>query len=150
MNVSYLILLSLLVLDGVNKYKVNFEQKGKGLLSGHHVAFLNPPLLAQLSVGSRVTARFHEGKQSWILSAVIAELPDRKNRMRWGMFLSLSLCLSHSLCVCLSLTYDRLSVPLDGHFVMETPSGNGRKIRSKVLVTMMCIKGAREGKHDFA
>ncbi|KAL2080122.1 hypothetical protein ACEWY4_023915 [Coilia grayii] len=71
---------------GSFKYKVYFEEKGKILLSGHHIAFTGPPTLNQLEVGSRVAARFHEGTQSWILSATLAELPDRKNRMRFLMF----------------------------------------------------------------
>lgn len=76
------LLLLLFIVDGGLKYKVNFGSK-KMLLSGHHVAFPTPPILAQLKVGARVAARFHEGNQTWVMSAVIMELPDRKNRMRW-------------------------------------------------------------------
>ncbi|XP_076158037.1 histone-lysine N-methyltransferase SETDB1-A isoform X3 [Alosa pseudoharengus] len=71
--------------DGGLKYKVSFEQK-KMLLSGHHVAFHTPPMLAQLKVGARVAARYREGNQSWVMSAVVIELPDRKNRMRFLVF----------------------------------------------------------------
>ncbi|XP_062384689.1 histone-lysine N-methyltransferase SETDB1-B-like [Sardina pilchardus] len=72
-------------IDGGFKYKVHFELK-KMLLSGHHVAFHNSPMLAQLKIGARVAARFREGDQSWFMSAVITELPDRKNRMRFLVF----------------------------------------------------------------
>ncbi|XP_030644436.1 histone-lysine N-methyltransferase SETDB1-A [Chanos chanos] len=72
---------------GGHKYEVQFDGgKGKRLLPGHHVAFFGPPLLKQLFVGARVVAKHTEDEDSRLCSAVIAELPDRKNRMRFLVF----------------------------------------------------------------
>ncbi|XP_022538725.2 histone-lysine N-methyltransferase SETDB1-A isoform X1 [Astyanax mexicanus] len=73
--------------DSGHRYKVKFEgDKGKSMLSGHHLACVNPPLLKDLFVGSRVVATYKEKDQSWMHAAVITEMPDRKNRMRFMVF----------------------------------------------------------------
>ncbi|XP_035537295.1 histone-lysine N-methyltransferase SETDB1-A [Morone saxatilis] len=70
--------------DGRLKYKVNFVEKGKSLVSGHHIAFDNTPKLEQLYVGARVVVKCQDDK---FQSAILAELPTRKNRLRFLVFL---------------------------------------------------------------
>lgn len=64
------------------KYKVKFENKGKSLLSGNHVAFDYHPTLERLYVGARVVAKYKDGNQVWLYAGVVAEMPSSKNRMR--------------------------------------------------------------------
>ncbi|XP_026858102.2 histone-lysine N-methyltransferase SETDB1-A isoform X2 [Electrophorus electricus] len=69
------------------RYKVQFEQgKGKSVLSGHHLAYVGSPMLKDLFVGCRVVACYKEEHQSWLHAAVVTEMPDRKNRMRFLVF----------------------------------------------------------------
>lgn len=68
------------------KYKVRFENKGKSLLSGNHVAFEYHPTLERLFVGARVVARYKDGNQVWLYAGVVAEMPNSKNRMRFLIF----------------------------------------------------------------
>ncbi|XP_051527696.1 histone-lysine N-methyltransferase SETDB1-A-like isoform X2 [Myxocyprinus asiaticus] len=72
--------------DG-NMYKVEFKNGKKSMLPAHQVACLKSPLLKDLYIGCRVVAscRDNEGK-TWFIGAVLAELPDRKNRMRFMVF----------------------------------------------------------------
>ncbi|XP_070702527.1 histone-lysine N-methyltransferase SETDB1-B-like [Pempheris klunzingeri] len=72
--------------DGRLKYKVSFEEKGKSLVSGHHIAYDNTPKLEQLYVGARVVVRSQDNK-FWFQPAILAELPGRKNRLRFLIFL---------------------------------------------------------------
>uniref|UniRef100_A0A8C1WT85 [histone H3]-lysine(4) N-trimethyltransferase n=1 Tax=Cyprinus carpio TaxID=7962 RepID=A0A8C1WT85_CYPCA len=67
-------------------YKVKFENKGKSLLSGNHVAFDYHPTLERLFVGARVVARYKDGNQVWLYAGVVAEMPNSKNRMRFLIF----------------------------------------------------------------
>ncbi|XP_041738795.1 histone-lysine N-methyltransferase SETDB1-A isoform X1 [Coregonus clupeaformis] len=69
-----------------SRYKVGFSEKGRSMLSGHHIAFDNTALLEQLYVGMRVVAKFKDVDQSWFYSGILAELPNRKNRMRFLIF----------------------------------------------------------------
>ncbi|KAL7826326.1 hypothetical protein AOLI_G00315350 [Acnodon oligacanthus] len=70
-----------------NRYKVRFDgDKGKSVLSGHHLACVNCPMLKDLFIGCRVVARYKEDDQSWLHAAIITEMPDRKNRMRFMVF----------------------------------------------------------------
>lgn len=72
--------------DGRIKYKVSFEGKGRSLLSGHHIAFDNTPKLDQLYVGARVVVQCQDNKfRFW--SGILAELPSRKNRLRFLVFM---------------------------------------------------------------
>ncbi|XP_058261294.1 histone-lysine N-methyltransferase SETDB1-A [Hemibagrus wyckioides] len=60
--------------------------KGKSILSAHHLACVDPPMLKDLFVGCRVVACYKEDDQSWLHAAVVAEMPDRRNRMRFLVF----------------------------------------------------------------
>ncbi|XP_032408273.1 histone-lysine N-methyltransferase SETDB1-B-like [Xiphophorus hellerii] len=72
--------------DGRVKYKVIFDEKGKSLVSGHHIAKKTNPKLDQLYVGARVLIQSPEDEQCF-LSGLLAELPSRKNRLRFLVFL---------------------------------------------------------------
>ncbi|GAA6227261.1 histone-lysine N-methyltransferase SETDB1-B-like isoform X2 [Lates japonicus] len=72
--------------DGRLKYKVSFEEKGKSLVSGHHIAFDNTPKLEQLYVGARVVVRDQDNKFRF-QPGILAELPSRKNRLRFLVFM---------------------------------------------------------------
>lgn len=72
--------------DGRLKYKVNFEEKGKSLVSGHHIAFDKTPRLEQLYIGARVVVRCQENKFRF-RPGVLGELPTRRNRLRFLVFM---------------------------------------------------------------
>ncbi|XP_023151351.3 histone-lysine N-methyltransferase SETDB1-B-like isoform X2 [Amphiprion ocellaris] len=72
--------------DGRLKYKVNFEEKGKSLVSGHHIAFDKTPKLEQLYIGARVVVQCQENKFRF-RPGVLGELPSRKNRLRFLVFM---------------------------------------------------------------
>lgn len=67
--------------DGRLKYKVSFEEKGKILVSGHHIAFDTPPKVEHLFVGTWVVVQCQDNKFQF-RPGVLAELPSRKNRFR--------------------------------------------------------------------
>ncbi|XP_008278763.1 histone-lysine N-methyltransferase SETDB1-B-like [Stegastes partitus] len=71
--------------QGKVKYKVNFEEKGKSLVSGHHVAFDCMPKVEQLFVGARVVVK-SPSDESQFLPGTLAEVPCRRNRMRFLVF----------------------------------------------------------------
>nr|XP_020441691.1 histone-lysine N-methyltransferase SETDB1-A-like [Monopterus albus]XP_020441692.1 histone-lysine N-methyltransferase SETDB1-A-like [Monopterus albus]XP_020441693.1 histone-lysine N-methyltransferase SETDB1-A-like [Monopterus albus]XP_020441694.1 histone-lysine N-methyltransferase SETDB1-A-like [Monopterus albus]XP_020441695.1 histone-lysine N-methyltransferase SETDB1-A-like [Monopterus albus] len=71
--------------DGRVKYKVIFDEKGKSLVSGHHIAFDIMPKLGQLYIGARVVVK-SQGDQPQFCPGILAELPSRKNRMRFLVF----------------------------------------------------------------
>lgn len=64
------------------KYKIVFEDKGRSLVSGHHIAFDHSPRPEQLYVGARVVVET-EDKKPCFCPGIVAELPNRKNRMRF-------------------------------------------------------------------
>ncbi|XP_054620354.1 histone-lysine N-methyltransferase SETDB1-A-like isoform X2 [Dunckerocampus dactyliophorus] len=66
--------------DGRVKYKVIFEEKGKSLVSGHHMAFDTMPRLEQLYVGARVVVKSQDDA-TLFRAGILAELPCRKNRL---------------------------------------------------------------------
>ncbi|XP_023815909.1 histone-lysine N-methyltransferase SETDB1-B isoform X2 [Oryzias latipes] len=68
--------------DGGVKYKINFDQKGKRLVSGHHMAFKSVAKVDQLDIGSRVVVQRGEK----YLPGILGEVPSRKNRMRFLVF----------------------------------------------------------------
>ncbi|XP_042632316.1 histone-lysine N-methyltransferase SETDB1-A-like isoform X3 [Cyprinus carpio] len=72
--------------DGL-RYKVEFKSGKEIVLPAHHVASLKPALLKDLFIGCRVVAssKDDEGKVSFN-AAVLVELPERKNRMRFLVF----------------------------------------------------------------
>ncbi|XP_040044588.2 uncharacterized protein LOC120826404 isoform X1 [Gasterosteus aculeatus] len=72
--------------DGRLKYKVHFEPKGKSLVSAHHIALDCPPQLDQLLVGTRVVVRFPRDQQNFC-PGVMAELPDKRNKLRFLVFM---------------------------------------------------------------
>ncbi|CAK6949219.1 histone-lysine N-methyltransferase SETDB1-A-like isoform X2 [Scomber scombrus] len=72
--------------DGGMKYKVSFEDKGKMLVSGHHIAFQCVPKVTQLFIGARLVVKC-PGDEPKFCPGVLAELPTRKNRMRFLVFL---------------------------------------------------------------
>ncbi|XP_039976940.1 histone-lysine N-methyltransferase SETDB1-B-like isoform X2 [Xiphias gladius] len=72
--------------DGRLKYKVIFEEKGKSLVSGHHIAFDCMPKVEQLFVGARVVVKC-QADQPHFCPGVLAELPSRRNRMRFLVFI---------------------------------------------------------------
>lgn len=64
------------------KYKISFEDKSRSLVSGHHIAFDYSPKPEQLFVGARVVVKTKDEKPQFC-PGIVAELPDRKNRMRF-------------------------------------------------------------------
>ncbi|XP_061601915.1 histone-lysine N-methyltransferase SETDB1-B-like isoform X2 [Cololabis saira] len=72
--------------DGRLKYKVGFEEKGRSLVSGHHIAFDTTPKLEELYVGARIVVSSADDAQCF-QPGVLAELPSRKNRLRFLVFL---------------------------------------------------------------
>ncbi|XP_031722195.1 histone-lysine N-methyltransferase SETDB1-B-like isoform X1 [Anarrhichthys ocellatus] len=72
--------------DGRLKYKVGFDEKGKSLVSGHHIAFDVTPKLEQLYVGARVVVKCQDNT-FFYRPGILAELPSRKNRLRFLVFL---------------------------------------------------------------
>ncbi|XP_065326711.1 dual specificity protein kinase CLK2 isoform X4 [Pelmatolapia mariae] len=69
--------------DGRVKYKVNFKEKGRSLVSGHHIAFEHMPKVNELFVGVRVVV---QSKDDQFVPGFMAEVPCRKNRMRFLIF----------------------------------------------------------------
>ncbi|XP_034456370.1 histone-lysine N-methyltransferase SETDB1-A isoform X3 [Hippoglossus hippoglossus] len=72
--------------DGKMKYKVNFVEKGKSLVSAHHIALEQVPSVEQLFVGARVVIKCKVDQNSYS-PGVLAELPSRKNKMRFLVFI---------------------------------------------------------------
>lgn len=70
--------------NGRLKYKISFEEKerSKSLVSGNHIAFDRMPNVDQLAVGTRVVVKCG-GEETRFCSGIVAELPNRKNRMRF-------------------------------------------------------------------
>ncbi|XP_078288014.1 histone-lysine N-methyltransferase SETDB1-like [Rhinoraja longicauda] len=76
-----------IVTTGPNKkFKVKFDNKGKSLLSGNHVAYDYHPLAERLMVGSRVVAKYKDGNSVWLYAGVVAEMPNTKNKTRFLIF----------------------------------------------------------------
>ncbi|XP_053526155.1 histone-lysine N-methyltransferase SETDB1 isoform X2 [Artibeus jamaicensis] len=68
------------------KYKVKFDNKGKSLLSGNHIAYDYHPPADKLYVGSRVVARYKDRNQVWLYAGIVAETPNVKNKLRFLIF----------------------------------------------------------------
>ena len=90
-KVTSLVDILLFAEDGRVKYKVSFEEKGRILVSGHHIAFDTTPKLEQLYVGARVVVRCPDNKFRF-RPGVLAELPSRKNRLRCVLEPFLCIC----------------------------------------------------------
>ncbi|XP_024154309.1 histone-lysine N-methyltransferase SETDB1-B isoform X1 [Oryzias melastigma] len=71
--------------DGRLKYRVSFEEKGKCVVSGHHIAFDSRPKVEQLCVGARVVVRCQNNKFRF-RPGILAELPSRRNQFRFLVF----------------------------------------------------------------
>ncbi|XP_036001205.1 histone-lysine N-methyltransferase SETDB1-A isoform X5 [Fundulus heteroclitus] len=71
--------------NGKVKYKITFEEKGKSLVSGHHLAYDGLPKLDELSIGCRVVVQCPSEKAEF-QPGIMAELPGRKNRMRFLVY----------------------------------------------------------------
>ncbi|KAF7210929.1 histone-lysine N-methyltransferase SETDB1-A [Nothobranchius furzeri] len=69
--------------DGRVKYKVAFEEKGRALVSGHHIALAHQPKVSYLSTGARVVIETEDGE---FMPGIVAEVPGRKNHMRFMVF----------------------------------------------------------------
>ncbi|XP_055552555.1 histone-lysine N-methyltransferase SETDB1 isoform X8 [Falco cherrug] len=68
------------------KYKVKFDNKGKSLLSGNHIAYDYHPAPEKHYVGSRVVAKYKDGNQVWLYAGIVAETPNVKNKDRFLIF----------------------------------------------------------------
>uniref|UniRef100_A0A8C5X2A4 Histone-lysine N-methyltransferase SETDB1 n=1 Tax=Malurus cyaneus samueli TaxID=2593467 RepID=A0A8C5X2A4_9PASS len=68
------------------KYKVKFDNKGKSLLSGNHIAYDYHPAAEKHHVGRRVVARYKDGNQMWLYAGIVAETPNVKNKDRFLIF----------------------------------------------------------------
>ncbi|NXD28926.1 SETB1 methyltransferase, partial [Spelaeornis formosus] len=68
------------------KYKVKFDNKGKSLLSGNHIAYDYHPSAERHHVGRRVVARYKDGNQIWLYAGIVAETPNVKNKDRFLIF----------------------------------------------------------------
>ncbi|NXQ33729.1 SETB1 methyltransferase, partial [Alaudala cheleensis] len=68
------------------KYKVKFDNKGKSLLSGNHIAYDYHPCAERHHVGRRVVARYKDGNQMWLYAGIVAETPNVKNKERFLIF----------------------------------------------------------------
>ncbi|KAM3595686.1 uncharacterized protein V6R79_001125 [Siganus canaliculatus] len=94
------------------KYKVSFEN-GKTVVSGHHIAFSYNPKGEQLFVGARLVVR-RENEQPTFVSGILAELPCRRNYMRFLVFaddqtpIYTSLLSIHMVCRPLAAPFDHI------------------------------------------
>ncbi|XP_060948893.1 histone-lysine N-methyltransferase SETDB1-B-like isoform X2 [Limanda limanda] len=71
--------------DGRLKYKVIFVEKGKSLVSAHHIASEQVSSIEQVFVGARVVVKSKVDRNYF--PGVLAELPSRKNKMRFLIFI---------------------------------------------------------------
>lgn len=81
-NHSALIYLAERLAGAGKKYKVKFDNKGKSLLSGNHIAYDYHPSPEKHYVGSRVVAKYKDGNQVWLYAGIVAEAPNVKNKDR--------------------------------------------------------------------
>ncbi|XP_063295877.1 histone-lysine N-methyltransferase SETDB1 isoform X2 [Pelobates fuscus] len=79
-------LISIQLMGPGKKFKVKFDNKGKSLLSGNHIAYDYHPPTEKLFVGSRVVAKYKDGNQMWLYAGIVAEPPSSKNKMRYLIF----------------------------------------------------------------
>ncbi|XP_020495930.1 histone-lysine N-methyltransferase SETDB1-A [Labrus bergylta] len=77
-------ILELIQTDDKLRYKVGFE-KGRKIVSGHHIALTSTPNVDELKVGDRVVLKCGDNPSRFI-PGILAELPNRKNRMRFLVF----------------------------------------------------------------
>lgn len=65
---------------------MKFDNKGKSLLSGNHIAYDYHPCAERHHVGRRVVARYKDGNQMWLYAGIVAETPNVKNKNRYSLF----------------------------------------------------------------
>lgn len=65
---------------------MKFDNKGKSLLSGNHIAYDYHPSAERHHVGRRVVARYKDGNQMWLYAGIVAETPNLKNKDRYSLF----------------------------------------------------------------
>ncbi|XP_039462122.1 histone-lysine N-methyltransferase SETDB1-B-like isoform X2 [Oreochromis aureus] len=110
--------------DGRLKYKVSFEEKGKILVSGRHIAFDTTPKVEHLFVGTRVVVQCQDNKFRF-RSGVLAELPSRKNHFRFLVFMDdhtpvyVGLPFFHLACRPLENMLDDIPGGLHKHFMEQ-------------------------------
>lgn len=63
---------------------MKFDNKGKSLLSGNHIAYDYHPSPDKHYVGSRVVAKYKDGDQVWLYAGIVAETPNVKNKDRYS------------------------------------------------------------------
>ncbi|XP_059206710.1 histone-lysine N-methyltransferase SETDB1-A isoform X2 [Centropristis striata] len=112
--------------DGTLKYKILFEDKGKSLVRAHHIAYDYRPKLDQLSVGARVVVQPDPGKCTFC-PGILGELPSRKNRMRFLVFMDDHTPVYVGLLL-LNLVCKPLTDPLD-----DIPDGHHKTFLKKYL-----------------
>ncbi|CAL8372829.1 unnamed protein product [Boreogadus saida] len=66
------------------KYKVSLENRGRVLVSGHHLACEDTAPLCSLHVGVRVVTSYRKDNKPFFYSGILGELPSRRNRMSGG------------------------------------------------------------------
>ncbi|XP_054035554.1 histone-lysine N-methyltransferase SETDB1 [Dryobates pubescens] len=79
-------LIAIQTVGAARKYKVKFDNKGKSLLSGNHIAYDYHPLPDRHHVGSRVVAKYKDRNQVWLYAGIVAETPNVKNKDRFLIF----------------------------------------------------------------
>ncbi|XP_061520850.1 histone-lysine N-methyltransferase SETDB1-A-like isoform X2 [Phycodurus eques] len=72
-------------MDDRLKYKIQFDNDTKCLISSHHIAFRVTSKLEYLYVGARVVVGRSEGEV--FRPGIVAELPSRKNQQRFLVFI---------------------------------------------------------------
>ncbi|XP_060915933.1 histone-lysine N-methyltransferase SETDB1-A [Labrus mixtus] len=77
-------ILELIQTDDKLRYKVGFEN-GRKIVSGHHIALTSTPNVDELKVGDRVVLKCGDNPSRFV-PGILAELPNRKNRMRFLVF----------------------------------------------------------------
>ncbi|KAG7499817.1 hypothetical protein JOB18_000492 [Solea senegalensis] len=97
--------------DGRLKYKVVFEEMGKMLVSGYHIALDHIPEVEQLFVGARVVVKC-KADRPYFCPGVIAEVPCRKNSYRFLAFYDDHTAVYVGLSL-LHKVYQPLTEPLD-------------------------------------
>ncbi|XP_030267908.1 histone-lysine N-methyltransferase SETDB1-A isoform X2 [Sparus aurata] len=99
--------------NGRLKYKISFEEKerSKSLVSGNHIAFDCMPHGDQLAIGTRVVVKC-KAEETRFCPGIVAELPNRKNRMRFLVFMDDQIPVYVGL-PCLHLVCRPLADPLD-------------------------------------
>ncbi|XP_045913702.1 histone-lysine N-methyltransferase SETDB1-A [Micropterus dolomieu] len=113
--------------DGRVKYKISFDEKGKSLVSGHHIAFDCLPKAEQLFVGARMVVKCPGDKpdKPKFCPCILAELPSRKNRMRFLVFVDdhrpfyVGLPLLHLVCRPLEEPLDDIQDDAHKNFLKE-------------------------------